>query len=195
MPEHQVGDELAEHDLEPADGRGEELLHRAALPLARDGEGGEQHRGDGEEVGGEPGDHVERGAARRVVAGPDLHLRSALRARPGRARRAAGSRRGRARRPSRAPGSRRGTSAPSTSSCSGIRSRRATASRVAVGHHQHRDRLAAPEERSARRPRPSRPRAKLARRGERCDERARGLGAVAVGHARCGMRSRSKATP
>ena len=62
--EHEVGEELAEHDLEPPDGRGEELLHRAALPLAGDGEGGEQHGADGEEVGGEPRHHEQRRAAR-----------------------------------------------------------------------------------------------------------------------------------
>ena len=52
-PEHEVRSELAEDDLQPPDRRGEELLHRPALPLARDGERGEQHRGDGEEVRGE----------------------------------------------------------------------------------------------------------------------------------------------
>ena len=69
--EDEVGQELAEHDLEAAHRRGEELLHRAALPLAGHGERGEQDRADGQEVGGEAGDHEERRAGLRVVAGPD----------------------------------------------------------------------------------------------------------------------------
>ena len=74
MPSAEIGQELPQDDLEPPHRRREELLHGAPFPLPGDGEGGEQHRPDGQEVGGEPRDEEDGRARLRVVAGPGAHL-------------------------------------------------------------------------------------------------------------------------
>ena len=56
--EREVGQELAEDQLRSLDRRGDELLHRALLPLARDGERGEQRRDHHHDHGDQAGDDV-----------------------------------------------------------------------------------------------------------------------------------------
>ena len=68
----EVGQELAEHDLGARHRRGRQLLHGAALPLARDGERGEQARDDHHDHRHQAGhDHV---AARQLLVVPDAGL-------------------------------------------------------------------------------------------------------------------------
>ena len=68
----EVGQELAEDDLDPGHRRRGELLHGAALPLAGDGQRGEHRRDDHHDHRDEPGDdHV---AAGEGLVVPDSRL-------------------------------------------------------------------------------------------------------------------------
>ena len=66
-----IGRELADHHLDGLGGGGEQAFHRAALDLARDGEGGHHHEGHRQDDAEQAGDDVVGGDALRVVAALD----------------------------------------------------------------------------------------------------------------------------
>src|SRR5262249_1912176 len=66
-----VGRELADHDFNRLDGRGEKAFHRAALDLAGDGEGRHHHQRHREDDAEQAGDDVVGGDALGVVAALD----------------------------------------------------------------------------------------------------------------------------
>ena len=64
-----VGHDLAEHDLDRRDRHGQQVLHGAALDLARDRERGEDQHGHGEDGADQPRHDVELGLRRPGCSG------------------------------------------------------------------------------------------------------------------------------
>ncbi len=71
-PDHEIGKQLAEYDLDAADRRRGELLHRSALPLTCDGERSQHRRDDRHDHGDEAGHDHHLAVERLVVPHPRL---------------------------------------------------------------------------------------------------------------------------
>jgi len=69
-----VGDDLADDELDVLDRRDDELFESAALALASDGHGGQHHHGHRQNDADEPRHDVDRGAEVRVVPSVGLQL-------------------------------------------------------------------------------------------------------------------------
>ena len=70
--QHKIGRKLAEHDFHGGDGSRDQLLHCAALPLARDGERGEERADDGHDQSQHP--RNDEGAAFKVFVVPSASV-------------------------------------------------------------------------------------------------------------------------
>ena len=79
------GHQLAEDQLVAFDRRGDQLLHRAALPFAGDGQRGEHGRDDHHDHGDQPGNDVVPRFQVLVEPDPRPHVQRDLHARPPRA--------------------------------------------------------------------------------------------------------------
>src|ERR1035438_1094329 len=67
--EDEIGSEFARHDFHGGDGRGNQLLHRATLPLSRDGERGEESADDRHDKSKHAGN--DEGTAFEIFVVPD----------------------------------------------------------------------------------------------------------------------------
>ena len=74
VADEDVGHDLAQHDLDRADRHGEQVLHGAALLLARHGKAGHHHHGHGQHDAHQAGHDVVLGDAFLVVAALDLQV-------------------------------------------------------------------------------------------------------------------------
>ena len=76
--EAEIGQKLAEHNLQAAHRRGKKLFHGPAFPFPGHRERGQQHGGDGEQIHGQAGDHEQGRAGLGVEQGEHLHLQGRL---------------------------------------------------------------------------------------------------------------------
>jgi len=86
VADHDVGHDLAEHDLQRARRHGQQIFHRAALDLSRHGERGEHHHGHGEDHADDSGDDVVLRPVLGVVARMDDEVEGRRRRDPTRER-------------------------------------------------------------------------------------------------------------